>query len=71
VPTTANVKIGDRIISSGLDDIYPYGYPIGTVLSIEQQAGHSFSTIHIKPSANLNHNLEMLLMWPAEKIATP
>ena len=64
VPTTADIKIGDQIVTSGLDNKYPYGYPIGTVLSIEEQIGDSFSTIHIKPNANLNHNLEMLLVWP-------
>ena len=66
VPTTADIKIGDQIVTSGLDQKYPYGYPIGTVLSIEKQAGNSFSTIYIKPSAKLNHNLEMLLVWPTQ-----
>ncbi len=68
VPTTADIKIGDQIVSSGLDHKYPYGYPVGTVLSIEKPAGNSFSTIYIKPNAKLNHNLEMLLVWPTGKI---
>ena len=66
VPTTADIKFGDQIVTSGLDHKYPYGYPIGTVLSIEKPAGNSFSTIHIKPNANLSHNLEMLLVWPTQ-----
>ena len=71
VPTTANIKVGDQIVTSGLDHKYPYGYPIGTVLSIEKQAGNSFSTIYIKPNANLNHNLEMLLVWPVKTTVMP
>ncbi len=66
VPTTADIEIGDQIVTSGLDHKYPYGYPIGTVLSIEKPAGDSFATIHIKPNAKLNHNLEMLLVWPTQ-----
>ena len=66
VPTTADIKVGDQIVTSGLDHKYPYGYPIGTVLSIEKPMGDSFSKIHIKPNANLNHNLEMLLVWPTQ-----
>ena len=71
VPTTADIKIGDRIVTSGLDRKYPYGYPIGTVLDIERQEGNSFSKVHIKPNAKLNHNLEMLLVWPTQTVATP
>ena len=71
VPTTADIKINDQIVTSGLDRKYPYGYPIGTVLSIEKQPGDSFSTIYIKPNANLNHNLEMLLIWPVQTTKTP
>ena len=67
VPTTADIKVGDQIVTSGLDHKYPYGYPIGTVLSIEKQRGDSFSTIYIRPNAKLNHNLEMLLVWPNKK----
>ena len=71
VPTTADIKVGDQIVTSGLDHKYPYGYPIGTVLNIENPEGDSFSTIYIKPNAKLNHNLEILLVWPAQTMATP
>lgn len=71
VPTTADIKVGDQIVTSGLDHKYPYGYPIGTVISIEQQQGDSFATIYIRPNAKLNHNLEMLLIWPTNAITTP
>ena len=64
VATSADIKVGDQIITSGLDYKYPYGYPIGTVLDIEKPAGNSFSVIDIKPNAKLNHNLEILLVWP-------
>ena len=67
VPTTADIKARDQIVTSGLDHKYPYGYPIGTVLSVEKQKGDSFSTIYIKPNAKLNHNLEMLLVRPSKK----
>ena len=64
IPTSADIREGDEIITSGLSQKYPYGYPIGRVSSISKQLGSSFSTVTIKPHANLNHNLEMLLVWP-------
>jgi len=69
VPATADIKVSDQIITSGLDNKYPYGYPIGTVLSIEKPEGNSFATIDIKPNAKLNHNLEMVLVWPDQSTA--
>lgn len=63
IPTTADIKEGDEIITSGLSQKYPYGYPIGKVSSITKRLGSSFSTVTITPHANLNHNLEMLLVW--------
>lgn len=35
VPGTADVKVGDRVVSSGIDGIYPKGFAIGQIESLK------------------------------------
>jgi rod shape-determining protein MreC len=50
---TADLKIGDRVVTSGIDGIYPKGFVIGQIESIERSAGE-FSNVLIRPSVNLS-----------------
>lgn len=34
VPLQADVRVGDRVVSSGTDGLYPRGVPLGTVISV-------------------------------------
>ena len=38
IPLWTNVKIGDKIVTSGLDNIFPLGIKVGTVLSINKNS---------------------------------
>ncbi len=47
IPSLANVKIGDTIISGGMSTIFPKGIPIGKITNFEQNEGQSFYSIDI------------------------
>ena len=64
VTNTADINIGDLIITSGLDDRYPTDYPVAEVTSIQQIAGEAFSKVEAKPLVDLNTIREILLIWP-------
>jgi rod shape-determining protein MreC len=51
---TADVKIGDRLITSGLDNIFPKGITVGTVVSTTQNHNRLSQTINVKPEFDLN-----------------
>ena len=53
VPGTADLQKGDRVVTSGMDGIYPKGFVIGQIESIERKSGE-FSTVLIKPAVNLS-----------------
>jgi len=57
---TADVKVGDRIITSGIDGIYPKGFVIGQIESIERGAGE-FSGIIVRPAVDFS-GLESVLV---------
>ena len=49
VAGTADVKVGDRVVTSGIDGIYPKGFVIGQIESVERGAGE-FSGIIVRPA---------------------
>jgi rod shape-determining protein MreC len=53
VPGTADLKVGDRVVTSGMDGIYPKGFVLGQIESIQRTAGE-FSSVLIRPSVNLS-----------------
>ena len=55
-----DVKPGDRVLTSGGDQIFPKGLPIGTVSRVIH--GTEFLQVLVQPSATLNHLEEVLVI---------
>ena len=53
VPTSANIKVGDRVFSSGLGQHFPAGYLVGTVSKVMRHNSGEFAQIDILPAAQL------------------
>ena len=63
VSKTADIKLGDIFITSGLGDHYPEGYPVGKVISVSTSPSDQFATVILKPCANLDSSRQVLLIW--------
>ncbi len=63
VPLDADIREGDTIVTSGLDDRYPPDYPVGRILRVVRNAGDNFASITLKPFAELDRHREVLLVW--------
>lgn len=63
VTKTADIRIDDVFITSGLGGNYPEGYPIGKVLLVNKDPSHQFTDILIQPSARLDSSRQVLLVW--------
>jgi rod shape-determining protein MreC len=59
VMNESSVEVGERVLTSGLDRIYPKGLPVGEVTEIH--AGNIYKTIKVKPAAELDR-LESVLV---------
>ncbi len=68
LPTNADIRVGDLIISSGLGRRFPSGYPVGQIEKIVLDPGESFAKVMIRPSAQLAQSREVLMVWPHEHI---
>lgn len=63
VPNTADIKVGDILVSSGLGGRYPKGYPVATVTKVENEPGKSFASVKAEPTAKLDRSRHLLLVF--------
>jgi rod shape-determining protein MreC len=54
------VNVGEKIVTSGMDKIFPRDIPIGTVLEVKQ--GNPFKQIRVKPAARLDRLEEVIVL---------
>lgn len=64
LPKTASVQRGDLLVTSGLERLYPEGYPVGKVKSVKNIPGEAFIRVKVEPMADLNKNRLVVLIWP-------
>lgn len=69
IPSTIDIKVNDLLVTSGLGGHYPPGYPVGLVSSINTNVATQFASIQVEPSAQLNRNRPVLLIWSDKPLA--
>ena len=67
LPTSADVQVGDLIVTSGLgttaDSGFPAGYPVGTVTQVKRDPSQSLADIDVKPAAALDRSRQLMFVW--------
>jgi len=58
----AEIQNGDRLVTSGIDGVYPAGLPVGTVVRIERDAEHSFARVICRPVAGVDRGRFVLVL---------
>lgn len=72
VPNDDTVNNGERVVTSGMDRIFPRDLPVGTIVEIKP--GNPFKLIRLRPAANLERLEEvivLLTLHPLELKAEP
>lgn len=62
VSNDEEVEIGEKVITSGLDGLFPKGLLIGTVSKVKKRRYSFFQKIEITPSAKLNALEEIIIL---------
>lgn len=60
------VDFGERVVTSGMDKIFPRDIPVGTV--VEVKAGNPFKQIRVKPAAKLDRLEEVIVLLTQEPL---
>ncbi len=64
VSGTADVQVGDELVTSGLDGIYPPGLPVARVAQIERRGELGFARISLLPRALADGARHVLVLEP-------
>jgi rod shape-determining protein MreC len=64
---TADIEVGDILVSSGLGLRFPKGYPVAEVIEVQHLAGQDFAKILAKPTAQLSRSRHLLLIETAHQ----
>lgn len=60
VPNDDEVSLGERVVTSGMDRIFPRDLPVGVVSEIKP--GNPFKQIRVRPAANLQRLEEVIVL---------
>lgn len=63
IPTSANIKVGDKVFSSGLGEHFPAGYLVGTVSKVSRQGSGEFAEIGVMPAAQLASGHHVVILF--------
>jgi rod shape-determining protein MreC len=63
LPNSADIRVGDMLVTSGLGDAFPAGYPVARVTHVERRPGEPFARVEAEPTAALNRTRQVLLVW--------
>ncbi|MGB8495749.1 MAG: rod shape-determining protein MreC [Candidatus Acidiferrum sp.] len=66
VPADETVNVGEKIVTSGMDRIFPRDVPVGTVLEVK--AGYPFKQVRVMPAARLDRLEEVFVLLTQEPL---
>ena len=67
VVNTIDISKGDLLVSSGLGQRFPAGYPVAEVVDVRIDPGKPFAQVYAKPMAQLNRSRHVLLVFEKER----
>lgn len=67
VPDTADISVGDLLVSSGLGQRFPKDYPVAEVTSIIHDPGQPFAQIRARPLAQMDRTRHVMLVIPDDE----
>ena len=66
IPSTLDVRQGDRLVTSGLGGRFPPGYPVGEVTEVVYDPGELFANATVRPTAALDRSRQVLVVLTAQ-----
>ncbi|MDP2286608.1 MAG: rod shape-determining protein MreC [Pseudohongiella sp.] len=67
VPDTADIVVGDLLVSSGLGQRFPKDYPVAEVTSVVHDPGQPFALIRARPLAQMDRTRHVMLVVPDDE----
>jgi rod shape-determining protein MreC len=58
----ADIQVGDIVVTSGLDGVYPAGLAVARVTQVESSVSGSFGGVICQPLAGISNNTQLLIL---------
>jgi rod shape-determining protein MreC len=76
LPGNADVTTGDRLITSGLDDVFPQGFPVARITTVQRDSVQPLAQVRAEPLGRITRDREVMLVWfraghPAAPVRDP
>jgi rod shape-determining protein MreC len=68
IPLNADFQTGDRLVTSGIDGVYPPGLPVAQITNVERSAAQLFARITCAPLAGVANHAHVLLVSSKREI---
>ncbi|MET0266729.1 MAG: rod shape-determining protein MreC [Duganella sp.] len=65
----ADIKVGDIVVTSGLDGVYPAGLAVARVTQVDGNANGGFGGVICQPLAGIQNNRQLLILTSVPEIA--
>lgn len=69
LPNNVDIKVGDKLVTSGLDGHFPEGYPVAMVTSVDVDPHSGNLIVEATPTADLKRLRYLLLLWDDSRLA--
>ncbi|HET8818241.1 MAG TPA: rod shape-determining protein MreC [Xanthomonadaceae bacterium] len=65
IPLSADIKVGDVLVTSGLGQRFPAGFTVGQVVALQPDDSRAFLVGDVRPAAQLDRGRDVLLLRSA------
>lgn len=67
LPNNTDIKVGDKLVTSGMGCVFPAGYPAAEVTEVNINPSLPFAQVLARPAAKLDRSSEVLLVWMSDE----
>ena len=71
VTQTQDMLAGDKLVSSGMGQVYPKNYPVAEIISVYADPGQDFATVKARPLAQIASTRHVMLVFQNENVEEP
>jgi len=66
VPHSIDIRENDVLVTSGLGQRFPSGFPVAKVSLVKHEPGENYAYIEATPLASLSRSGQIILIWPKD-----
>jgi rod shape-determining protein MreC len=71
MPAQTDIRVGDRLLTSGIDRVYPAGIPVARVSRVSRSQSSPYLRVECEPLAGLDRSRAVLVLVAGPQVTTP